>query len=87
MPPKSPEKPLAPRCPECDTELVMVNDKPPAECAKCDFTLEGYDVFFRWFKKAMKAYEEGKKPPEMPDTPAVPVTRKGILSRLGGKDK
>ena len=78
------DKPLTPHCPECDTELVMVNDKPPESCAKCGFTLEGYDTFFRWFKKAMTAYEEGRKPPEPPkDEKVLPVRKTGVLSRLG----
>lgn len=84
-----PPPPVVPKCPECDTELVLINGEPPEKCAKCGFVLEGYEVFFRWFKKAMKAYEDGKTPPKPPDTPAPPVSRKnlGPLSRLGQRRK
>lgn len=84
--PKTDPPPIVPKCPECDTELVLIDGKPPEACAKCGFTLEGFETFFRWFKKAMKAWEDGKTPPEPPpDTPVPPVRRKGILTRLGAR--
>lgn len=55
-----------PKCPGCGVELVLVNGELPEECASCKFVIEGYSVFEGWFKKAMKAYEEGKTPPPPP---------------------
>ena len=43
-----------PKCPECDTELVLVEDKPPQKCPKCGFLLQGFGQFERWVKAATK---------------------------------
>lgn len=47
-----------PKCPECDTEIVMVKDGDkivtPDTCAKCGFRLKGFTGFQRWLKAAMK---------------------------------
>lgn len=72
--------PPKPKCPGCDVELVLVDGKPPEECGKCGFVIEGYDVFSNWFKKAMKAYEDGKTPPP---PPVVKKKSSGLFRRMG----
>lgn len=73
-----------PKCPECDTELVLVNNDLPEKCSKCGFVIDGFDAFSRWFKLAMKKAKEGEPPPPppAPPEPAKPAKRRGILSNL-----
>lgn len=72
MPPAIPK----PKCPECDTELVLVEGKPPDECGKCGFLLSGYPEFQRWISAALKAI-----------TPTAPATRPSPLAGLLGRKK
>ena len=51
-----------PKCPECQTELVLIEGKVPEECQKCGFLLKGYEPFKRWLTAALK--ENKPKTPE-----------------------
>lgn len=59
------EKDDKPKCPECDTEIVMVKDGdklvPPDNCSKCGFRLKGFAGFNRWLRAAMKINTPPKK--------------------------
>lgn len=72
--------PPKPKCPECGTEIVLVNNDLPETCAKCGFILDGYEPFSRW----MRAYEKSKTP-ETP-TPA-PRKKAGMFGGLQGRKK
>lgn len=74
-----PAPPPKPKCPECDTELVLIDGKPPEECAKCGFVLAGYfDIFERW----MAAWKKKNMPePE----PVARPTSKNPFARLRNK--
>lgn len=61
-----------PKCPECDTELILVNDKLPEECAKCGFDLSGFQIFERMYKVIKK-----KETPPKPEPVAEP-RKKGL---------
>lgn len=61
--------PPKPKCPECGTELVLVDGKLPDECAKCKFVLDGFEDYQRWFKAAWKAAKAGDTPPPPPPAP------------------
>jgi hypothetical protein len=76
---ETPAVPPKPKCPECSTELVLINNELPEKCAKCGFVIEGFGVFERWFKLAMKAWKEGEQPPPPPEI----KKKKSILSNLG----
>lgn len=43
-----------PKCPECQVELVLVENELPEKCEKCGFLIKGYLPFLRWFKQAVK---------------------------------
>lgn len=43
-----------PTCPECDTEVVLVENKLPEKCPKCGFLFQGFPMFERWVKAATK---------------------------------
>ncbi len=75
-----PPVPPKPKCPECDTELVLVNGQIPEKCAKCDFQLDGWEPFLRWFKKAKELTE--KKEEKKEEEVVKPARKKGVLSRL-----
>lgn len=45
-----------PKCPECDTEIVLVDGKPPDECAKCKFPFKTFAGFNRLFTAAVKEW-------------------------------
>ena len=64
------------KCPECKTELVLVNGKPPEECAKCGFVLDGYDLFKRW----LKAAKEEETPEPKPEPKAEPKSRNPLAN-------
>lgn len=70
---------VKPKCPECDTELVLVNNELPDKCAKCGFVLDGWESFFRWHKLAQKKLKEGEQPPSPPNPPKK---KKGVFSSL-----
>lgn len=54
-----------PKCPECDTEIMMVKDGdkvvPPDACAKCGFRLKGFPGFKRWIAAAFKEFKAQQK--------------------------
>jgi hypothetical protein len=49
-----------PKCPECTTQLVLIDNKLPKKCEKCGFLLEGYQGFKRWVK-AIEKEEEAER--------------------------
>lgn len=49
-----------PKCPECDTEFVLVDGKVPDKCAKCGFAIGAYQPFRRLLKAFAKE-EKGTK--------------------------
>jgi len=52
-------------CPECETELVLIDGALPEKCAKCGFPLKQYQPFRRllnaFTKEAKKAAPPDKK--------------------------
>lgn len=56
-----PEEPK-PKCPKCETELVLVEGKLPPRCGKCDFLLVGHSDFQDWFDVAIKKSAKKKSP-------------------------
>lgn len=55
-----PEDPK-PKCPKCETELVLVEGKLPPRCQKCNFLLAGWGDFAEWFDVAVKKTAPKKK--------------------------
>lgn len=53
---------VKPKCPECATELVLVEGKIPDKCPKpeCGFPLKGYAPFKRWLTAAIKEAKPAK---------------------------
>lgn len=60
MPPSDDKKPK-PKCPECETEIVLTNDEMPDECGKCGMMLKGFPQFIRWLS-AWEKMKAQKKP-------------------------
>jgi transcription initiation factor TFIIIB Brf1 subunit/transcription initiation factor TFIIB len=79
----NPPEPPKPKCPSCETELVLVNNELPEKCAKCGFVIEGYSIFENWFAKAMAKYEKAKEQ-ALPKPEPIKKSQ-GVLSRLGRK--
>lgn len=50
-----------PKCPECDTELVLIEGKNPEKCDKCGFVLAGFAGFERWLAAIEKKRTAKKK--------------------------
>lgn len=46
-----------PKCPECETELVLIDGKLPKKCAKCGFQIAAG----KQFDRLMDAYFKNKK--------------------------
>lgn len=64
-----------PKCPECETELVLVEGKPPEKCAKCGLNLRAYSGLARILDVYEKNKSKKKKQTESEDD--------GFLSILG----
>jgi hypothetical protein len=85
MPPEKPPNKL--KCPECDTELVLVNEEAPEECPKCGFVLAGWDGFGRWMKAYLKLNPiTPVPPPPLPD-PIKKPRKRSFLNNLARKPK
>ena len=72
-----------PKCPECDTEYVLVDGKPPAECAKCKFPFTTYVGFNRLFTAAVKDWRA--KNPKKGGQPAEEDSFFDSLRELGSR--
>ena len=48
-------------CPECETEIVLVDNKLPAKCAKCQFPIAEYSPFERLMNAYVKQLEKANK--------------------------
>lgn len=72
-----------PKCPDCETELVLVDGKLPEKCAKCGFYLKGFPAFTRWFGVAAKQFEKGTKKKTAPADDDSPLAALG--SMFGGE--
>lgn len=66
-----------PKCPECDTQLVLVDGKPPEECQNCHFLLAGFPDFMRWLKAATKLTDAAKPKPKGRSSPFGGFGRRG----------
>lgn len=51
-----------PKCPSCETELVLIDGKIPDKCPKpeCGFVLKGYAGFKQWLATALKELKPAK---------------------------
>ena len=58
-----------PKCPECQVELVLVNNEMPEKCEKCGFLIKGYQPFLRWFKQAQKDTTPAPEPKKKSSNP------------------
>lgn len=72
------EEQQKPQCPECDTELILVNGKLPEECAKCGFDLSGFEIFQRMYNVVKK--KETPKP-----EPIAEPRKKGLAGVFSKK--
>jgi len=59
-----------PKCPACETELVLIEGKLPDKCPKpeCGFVLKGFAAFEKWLEIALKrAKAKQPRPPKKDD--------------------
>lgn len=68
-----------PKCPDCETELILVDGKLPEKCAKCGFHLKGFGGFSRWFGVAAKQFETKKPTPKKTTDDDSPLTALGSM--------
>ena len=67
-------EPVKPKCPECETELVLVENEMPEQCAKCGFLIKGYLPFLRWFRQAQKDTQPAPAPKKKSRNPFASLT-------------
>ena len=68
-----------PKCPNCETELVLVEGKPPARCAKCGILMSGFPDFMKWLEAGIEKIGAKRKKDNKTDDDESPFA---ILGRI-----
>lgn len=72
-----------PKCPECETKLVLLEGKLPEKCEKCGFVLAGYTDYKRWNAALEKEKEAEKQAEKKKKESEKKPSSGGVFSSLG----